>query len=660
MISLPTDMAAFGFAAYFAHLEQSFLVPEWILQLFWLFYVLVDVVVLNGVLHDATRGYSWQLDTHAKLLVTRLVFLLCAFYLSLQREEVDYFEQPQDENEQGRINVKLEEYLNQVMNPSPEIACSVFNRVWFFWLNPLMKKGHEGSLELDDLVPLIPSDASKITSALLEEEIKLSGPGKRSLVWSIFRTFGTKLVVTGFYKVINDMLSFSQPQLLAALLAFASSYTSPSPDPLYNGVLISIGMLLASLIQAVFIHQYYQGCFRLAMKIDSSLVNQVYKKSLRLSNKARLGYSVGEITNLMAVDSSRLGDLCEYLHNLWSSPFQILLAIYFLHRTLGVAVYAGVFVMILMIPINAYVATTSRSLNKKQMGNRDARQRMMDEILSGIKVVKLNAWQAIFADRVNKIREMELSTLKSIGYLNSVTSLLWSITPFLVSLVAFSVYSLVEREPLTSEKIFVSLALFNLLGFPLTTLPSVIAACIEASVSINRLTAFLSAPERMQYLHFLDKKDGDVESMAVVAKVTAGSFGWTQQIHSQRDDQGLDTIEIAPTLTDISFQAHFGQLVAVVGQVGAGKSSLLSALLGDMYLYSGNVSIKGSVAYVPQTAWIMNATVRDNILFGNAFNKKKYEMIIEACGLVPDLEQFAAGDMTEIGERGISLSGGMC
>lgn len=292
-----------------------------------------------------------------------------------------------------------------------------------------------------------------------------------------------------------------------------------------------------------------------------------------------------------------------------------------------------------MIPGNAYLATRARTLGKEQMERRDDRSGLMDEVLTGIKVVKLNAWEDSFKEKIMKVRDMELSTLRGIAYLSSMTSLTWSITPFLVSLVSFSIYSFTNDEPLTSGQIFVSVSLFNLLSFPLMVFPSLIAALVEASVSIGRLEKYFQAEERADYV---DREFPKPTKPAIIERVVVrnGTFGFKS---------GTET------LRDLSFRVDDMQLLAIVGKVGSGKSAILSALLGEMYKSDGTVIIRGSIAYVPQNSFIMNATVRENILFGQRFDKRRYEAIVEGCGLVADLENLPAGDSTEIGERGINL-----
>jgi ATP-binding cassette, subfamily C (CFTR/MRP), member 1 len=211
-------------------------------------------------------------------------------------------------------------------------------------------------------------------------------------------------------------------------------------------------MFITAVTQTSLLHQYFHTCFMLGMRLRTALITAIYKKALKLSNQSRQDATIGEITNLMAVDASKIADLTTYLNILWSGPFQIFVATYLLYQTLGPSVFGGIAVMILMVPVNMAIAKKSRQLNKVQMGNKDARTKLMDEVLNGMKVIKLYAWEKPFLEKILKVRDVELSNLKKIAYLQSASSFTWSCTPFLVSFTTFALYSLTSPEPLTSSK----------------------------------------------------------------------------------------------------------------------------------------------------------------------------------------------------------------
>jgi ATP-binding cassette subfamily C (CFTR/MRP) protein 1 len=238
---------------------------------------------------------------------------------------------------------------------------------------------------------------------------------------------------------------------------------------------------------------------------------------------------------------------------------------------------------------------------------------------------------------------LELNTLRKIGASMALANFTWSTTPFLVSCSTFAVFVLTGKTPLTTDIVFPALTLFNLLTFPLAILPMVITSIIEASVAVNRLTDFFVAPELQR--DAVLKYDAVTERGEEAVRIRDATFTWNSS-------------DTRNALENISFSAHKGELSCVVGRVGAGKSSFLQTLLGDLYKIKGEVVLRGKVAYVAQSPWVMNASVRENIVFGYRWDPQFYEKTVHACALKEDFAQLPDGDQTEVGERGISLSGG--
>ncbi|NXE22880.1 MRP1 protein, partial [Ardeotis kori] len=388
------------------------------------------------------------------------------------------------------------------------------------------------------------------------------------------------------------------------------------------------------------LHQLYQRNNMLtAVKVKTAVVGLIYKKALTLANSSRRNYTTGEIVNLMSADAQQLMELTSNINLLWSAPFQIIMAVIFLWKELGPSVLAGVAVLLLVIPINALVAAKVKRLKKSQMKYSDQRVKLLSEMLHGIKILKLYAWEPAYQRKVMNIREHEVDVLKSSGYLATYSMLTLTCIPFMVSLATFGVYFHLDKENvLTATKVFTAISLFNILRLPLFDLPSVISAVAQTKVSLSRLEDFLCAED-------LNPEDVNTDySGNHAVRFIGASFRW--------EKNGL------PVLKNLSVSIPEGSLVAVVGQVGSGKSSFLSAILGEMEKLEGTVQRRGSVAYVSQQAWIQNDSLQENILFGANLNRPYYELVLESCALLPDLEQLLNGDQTEIGERGVNISGG--
>uniref|UniRef100_A0A668AAK9 ATP-binding cassette, sub-family C (CFTR/MRP), member 3 n=1 Tax=Myripristis murdjan TaxID=586833 RepID=A0A668AAK9_9TELE len=517
------------------------------------------------------------------------------------------------------------------VNPCPESTAGFLSTITFWWFTSMAIKGYKVPLEAKDLWSLNQRDRSgvvvpkllkewekehaKAQSSPEEVEVLLAKqkgtPRQPSFLRALIKAFGPYFLIGSAYKLLQDVITFKDvPEWWGFALAFLMFFTA--------------------FLQTLILHQHFQYCFVTGMRLRTAIIGAIYRKALVITNAAKRSSTVGEIVNLMSVDAQRFMDLTTFLNMLWSAPLQIILALYFLWQNLGPSVLAGVAVMILLIPFNAVIAMKTRAYQVEQMQYKDSRIKLMNEILNGIKVLKLYAWENSFKDKVLAIRQKELNVLRKTAYLGALSTMAWTSAPFLVALTTFAVYVTVdENNILDAEKAFVSLSLFNILRFPLNMLPQVISSIVQASVSLKRIQDFLSHDELDP--HSVDRKNLKRHQILILCTCC---------------------------LSSINVMVPQGSLLAVVGHVGCGKSSLISALLGDMEKLEGDVSVRGSVAYVPQQAWIQNATVRDNILFGKPYNEQKYRCVLEACALTPDMQVLPGGDMTEIGEKGINLSGG--
>ncbi|KAM9462879.1 ATP-binding cassette sub-family C member 3 isoform 2-T2 [Clarias gariepinus] len=564
-------------------------------------------------------------------------------------------------------------------NPCPEASAGFLSRMTFWWFTSMAIKGYKSPLENKDLWSLNKDDSSKVVVPKLlkewevekskiersaqemngqavfskaeaegnhvganpeEVEVLLAKKKKASqqpsFLRALIRAFGPYFLIGSAFKLLQDIIVFINPQLLRMLIKFTKKKDVPS----WWGFALAFFMFGCALLQTLILHQQFQYCFVTGMRLRTAIIGAIYRKSLVITNEAKRSSTVGEIVNLMSVDAQRFMDLTTFLNMLWSAPLQIILALSFLWQTLGPSVLAGVAVMVLLIPFNAVIAMKTRAYQVEQMQYKDARIKLMNEILNGMKVLKLYAWEPSFKEKILHIRQKELNVLRKSGYLSALSVMAWTSAPFLVALTTFAVYVSVDKtNVLDAEKAFVSLSLFNILRFPLNMLPQVISSVMQASVSLKRIQQFLSHDE-------LDPDSVDKKPAASEYAVTVvnGKFSW-----AKKDP---------PALQNINVMVPQGSVLAVVGHVGCGKTSLVSALLGEMEKQDGQISIKGSVAYVPQQAWIQNATLRENILFGRPYVEEKYRNVLDACALTPDLEVLPGGDLTEIGEKGINLSGG--
>uniref|UniRef100_A0A8K9UYB0 ABC-type glutathione-S-conjugate transporter n=1 Tax=Oncorhynchus mykiss TaxID=8022 RepID=A0A8K9UYB0_ONCMY len=554
-----------------------------------------------------------------------------------------------------------------LQNPCPVEDASFLSKMLFWWFGGLVIRGYRTPLQAEDLWCLREEDSSDCIIADLEidwarectklqqkEECSLSGcrpTGPKlteqtqllkklrqeqnsgfCLFRVLARSFGPFFLKGTLFLVFHDAFMFSIPQVLSLLLGFMRDQDSD----LWKGFMFAFLLFLLSSLQSLFNHQYMYSCFTVGMRVKTAVMGLVYRKSLVISSAARQSCTVGEIVNLVSADTQKLMDMVVYFNAVWVAPIEIALCLYFLWQLLGPSALAGIATVILIFPLNGFIAKMRSKLQVIQMCYTDSRIKLMNEILSGIKILKFYAWEQAFLERVLGYREKELNALKRSQVLYSISIASFNSSSFLIAFSMFGVYVVVDdRNILDAQKVFVSMALIHILKTPLSQLPFAMSTTMQAVVSLRRLGKFLCQDEL---------KPDDVDREPYSPVIDSGTFGWSK--------------EGPPCLMRINVRVKKGSLVAVVGHVGSGKSSLLSAMLGETEKRSGHVSVKGSVAYVPQQAWIQNATLKDNIVFGQERKESWYHRVVEACALLPDLEILPAGDGTEIGEKGLNLSGG--
>ncbi|KAK0045854.1 multidrug resistance-associated protein 1-like isoform X1 [Biomphalaria pfeifferi] len=584
---------------------------------------------------------------------------------------------------------KSEEDYNQIFEKEecPETKASFPSQIVFFWISKLLVHGYRKDLEEKDVFRLNPRDQSnnvvpdfesqwerekqkakmrnrlkrkeyKVktssfenpstsaseTSALLQNEIVQFSESQNvnakkieaSLLKTLVKVFGGPLLISQIFKLLADLLTFVTPMLIEQFISFTQHRRTERE---WKGYVLACSFFVVAMLKTCLYQYHFHLSMTLGIRIKSAVTAAVYKKALTISNESRKESTVGEIVNLVSVDCQRLQDVTGYLYVVWSMPLMIVLALYMLWGTLGPSSMAGLGVLLFLMPINIWTASKQRTYQMQQMKTKDKRIKIMNEVLNGIKVLKLYGWEDSFQAKITSIREEELTTLRKTAYLVAITMFIWTCAPYVVQLVSFGTYIAVsESGYLDPSTAFVSISLFGILRQPMAMLPMIIPFLIQADVSISRVSKFLCSED-------LDSVVDHDPNCDAALQIENGTFTWDSSLHQ-------------PTLRRINVNIASGSLVAIVGTVGSGKSSLLSAMLGEMKKLKGKVTIKDRIAYVSQEAWIQNATLRDNILFESPYNSSEYEKVIDACALRPDLEIFPARDKTEIGEKGINLSGG--
>lgn len=564
------------------------------------------------------------------------------------------------------------------------ISCLLFS-----WMNGMIISAYVNKTITSVDLPNAPTDLSTMNS--FHQLSRYYNPHNSNLSVALAKAFFNPFICLFVYEYAYICLEFVQPQLLKWLIKFCNNYEE---EPALKGYSIAFLMFLITVVQTTINNQHELKSMELSLGCKSSLCAFIYRKSLQLSQESRHKKTSGDIINLMSVDVNKVQQLALSLLSLITAPTELILCVISLWSLVGTSTFAGIITMALIMPFNTMLIKRLKKLTKIQMTLKDSRTRIVNEICTTIKSIKLYAWEKPMLEKLMEARNVkELGNLKWIRVVYQASFFIWTTIPFLITFTTFAAFILLNKNtPLTSEIVFPALSLLSLLSNPLTQLPQTINVMIDASVSLLRINDFLCLSTLPEIPLLPSARSvGDVS-----VSIQNGSF-YRSKSNSARSTpvpgESLDSSKQSPkmviksnhltplvatpipsymststlvesqqntkiALENISFVAHKGEFICVVGKVGSGKSTLLSAILGQLQSNTSTSQVFGSVAYCSQSPWIINASVKENILFGHRFDPAYYDLTLSVAQLGPDLEILPDGDQTQVGEKGITLSGG--
>ncbi|XP_021561645.1 multidrug resistance-associated protein 4, partial [Carlito syrichta] len=522
-------------------------------------------------------------------------------------------------------------------------AVEMYRDKW--WLNPLFKIGHKRRLEEDDMYSVLPEDRSKHLGEELQgywdkEVLRAENDAQKpSLTKAIIKCYWKPYLILGIFTLIEEGTKVVQPIFLGKIINYFEDYDPTDSAALYTAYAYATVLTFCTLILAILHHLYFYHVQCAGMRLRVAMCHMIYRKALRLSNMAMGKTTTGQIVNLLSNDVNKFDQVTVFLHFLWAGPLQAIAVTALLWMEIGISCLAGMVVLIILLPLQSCIGKLFSSLRSKTATFTDIRIRTMNEVITGIRIIKMYAWEKSFAELITNLRRKEISKVLSSSYLRGMNLASFFSASKIIVFVTFTAYVLFGNV-ITASRVFVAVTLYGAVRLTVTLFfPSAIEKVSEAIVSIRRIQDFLLLDEISQYNSQLPS-DGKM----MVHMQDLSAF-W---------DKALET----PTLQGLSFTVRPGELLAVVGPVGAGKSSLLSAVLGELPPSEGLVRVHGRIAYVSQQPWVFSGTVRSNILFGKKYEKERYERVIKACALKKDLQLLEDGDLTVIGDRGTTLSGG--
>ncbi|KAJ2079685.1 hypothetical protein H4R24_003603 [Coemansia sp. RSA 988] len=650
-ISLALQTVAVAVAIYLHYIEQFHnRIASTPLLLFWLGSIIVSLTRLRTlVLLYFVKDFYLQNICVALFTLAALV----VFVLECQPKPCELFKQSDTDINDSGFGKPEDSNSDYCTSGSSEERANVFSQYTYTWVGSLLKKGYHKQLQLEDIWKLDGQYRPDIVNARFQrnwqKELRLEKP---SLFRATVCTYWKIWALAAMHEVLRIIVTFIRIIIMSSLIGFAATYGTEKGNPIEYGYFYAIALFIVTSEQNVAFRQRWAHAQSVKTLVRTSYMTTIYQKVLTLSNDARQKHGLGSIVTHMSIDSENLTTFFETTsQDMWCELVNIIVALSMLYRLLGWSALAGVVIILACTPIMSRIGQIIGTRTKLLMSYRDKRMGIMNEVITGIRVVKMYAWELPFIKRINNVRvKLELDIISKNNVLSAILFSATALVPFMMLFVTFGTYSLfdnVSRGPLNAQLVFVGIPLLIQIRLSLSRVPQIIPKVSQAIASSRRITDFLTSGE----IDFAaincqpyNRNSSDSTDDDILVNIKGGSFKWS-------------SAEV-PAIRDINIQCRRSEMLAVIGRVGSGKSSLVSAILGDMLKCLGSASVCGSIAYVAQVPWILNATLRDNILFGRNYDQRFYNLVIDACALRQDVDALSAGDMSEIGERGINLSGG--
>uniref|UniRef100_A0A3Q2T544 ATP-binding cassette, sub-family C (CFTR/MRP), member 9 n=1 Tax=Fundulus heteroclitus TaxID=8078 RepID=A0A3Q2T544_FUNHE len=683
-------IAATTSVVYYHNIETSNF-PKLLLVLF-IYWVLAFITKSIKLWKFAEFGIRFK---YLRFCITALLVILYGLLMAVEINVIRvrkyvFFTNPQ--------KVKPPEDLQDLGVRFLQPFVNLLSKATYWWMNPLIIGAHKRPIELKKIGKL-PIAMRALTNYLrlkdAYEDQRVKDPDRPPSIWrSMYRAFGRPILLSSTFRYLADLLGFAGPLCIYGIVRnleenYFRVYFMHTTELLENSSVLAVLLFLALVLQRTFLQASYYVTIETGINLRGALLAMIYNKILRLStsNMSMGEMTLGQINNLVAIETNQLMWFLFLCPNLWAMPVQIVMGVILLYNFLSWSALVGASVIVLLAPVQYLIATKLAETQKSTLEHSTDRLKQTTEILKGIKLLKLYAWEDIFCDSVEQTRGQELTSLRTFAFYTSMSIFMNAAIPIAAVLATFGVHHFLTNSIPSPSQAFAALALFHILVTPLFLLSTVVRFAVKALVSVQKLGEFLQSDE----IGDDSWRNGDISVSLDVGKKNLGmvstkAINRKQPMRYQMDNykqpsrramRPSETEDVAVkvsngsftwgnnqlTLSDISIRIPTGQLTMIVGQVGCGKSSLLLAMLGEMQAVAGIVywnesENRNSVAYAAQKSWLLNATVEDNITFGSPFNKQRYKAVIDACSLQPDIDLLPFGDQTEIGERGINLSGG--
>ncbi|EAT35435.1 AAEL012386-PA [Aedes aegypti] len=573
---------------------------------------------------------------------------------------------------------------------NPLRSASFISQRTFWWLKDIFRAGHRKEITENSLYAALPEHRSQRLAdqfdQLWAEELQRPQP---KLLRALWRGYGKATLLWAIlYSLLETANLVSRPLFLGGLISyFSPNQTDTSEREAYG---YAAGVIICALIPVITFHPYILFIFQIGLKLRVGCSCLIYDKSLKLTRSTTAGEGLnGMILNLLTNDVSKFEPALAFIYNLWKGPMESLLIGYLIYTELGFAGLLGMAFLLSFLPLQAWIGKMAATFRMRAAKRTDVRVRFMNEIIRGIQIIKMYTWEDSFAKMVGQVRRKEVNALRGSAFVRATL-----ISFFVVSRISvfLSLLSFIHTgNVITARKVFLVSSYYSMLHDSMVHYYSLaITFCSEALISVKRIQEFLLTPEeKAKTAHGADEekhqegkgsvliedeekkaKNNGLVPNGVMSEEEVEKLLPTKRVVSLNSDKkGIVMVDVKARwvvsenesnvgVTSISTTVESGRLCVVIGSVGAGKTSLLQVILGELEEDQGMLQINGTISYAAQEPWLFESSVRNNILFVEEYDEQRYLEVVRICALERDLQSFPHGDQTIVGERGISLSGG--
>ncbi|KAM3727270.1 Multidrug resistance-associated protein [Dirofilaria immitis] len=543
----------------------------------------------------------------------------------------------------------------------------LFSFITFGWIFPYLWDAFKGRLSQDQMWNCSIYDASSVNLARLEylwKQELLQRPNRPSLFRVVCLFIRTRICVACFIFLFCLLFGFIGPMyFVKGLVSFAERphLSDASPNVVF-GIFLAFAILMVEIARVLSYGATWAVSYRTGIRVRGALLALLYKKLINVrSLRTKTG---AEVINIFANDGQRLLDAVSFVPLVLVGPLVLIAGIIYLLVLIGPWSLLGILTFLIFDALQFVLGKTLVRFRASAIQKTEKRINLIGEIIRCIRLIKMNAWEESFTNKIKEMRRNEKIDLRKAGLAQSLTIALGSVVPVVAAVFTFLGFIL-SGGNLVAADAFTTITVFFIMMFAIRMIPYGSRYCAEAFAALKRIQELLLYPEYDQQIPFC--QDANI---AVQFRNT--TFLWDNKSQANEITSNLEeSNERSPVvaneqsscdslvaLKNITLDVRKKELLGICGPVGSGKTALLSSIIGHLPQNNGSLNVSGPTAFVTQTPWILNRTVQSNILFGLPMNTSRYYKAITVCELTKDLETMKAGDQTEIGERGVTISGG--